>query len=352
MKQVKDFPIRLREARRMMHLSMQQLSDRTGTKVSKQSISFYEQGRVSPKAAALAALADALDISEAYFNGTAVTLDVPALRKSIGIKDICDDELQALHARISFWAEQYAAAERRAALSQAADMPLPSATFTLPIPRRLVSTGEEAMLAATDVRRTWNMGTGPIPSILRLLERKGIAVMNDALPDSALGLSTWTNTDRPIIIVDMRREKTTVERLRFTAAHELAHLLLRFPEEMEEKQKEKLCDKFAGVFLLPPDTLKEELGTRRSRLVLDELTDLKQLYGVSVAALVHTAYDLQIIDRQQYDWWYDERINKNRKETGWGHYSFPETLGREKRIRAIGEEIAADVLNVIQIAET
>lgn len=330
MKNVTEYHIRLREARHMVRLTMQQLSDRTHGLVSKQSISFYEQGRVRPKSSARAALARALDISEEYFSGEAVTLDTPALRTSIGTREIQADDLSALQARISFWAEQYAAVEEQA------EMKTPP--FAPPIPRRLVSTYEEAIQAADDVRQAWNMGTGPIPSILRFLERKGIAVMSDTLPEEVWGLSTWTNTGRPIIIVDMREQKTTVERLRFTAAHELGHLLFYFPSDMEEKAKEKLCDKFAGVFIFPPETLKEELGEHRTQLYLDELIDLKELYGVSVAALVHTAYDMEIIDRQQYDWWFDERINPNRKEEGWGHYAFPETLGRERRIRIMSRK--------------
>ena len=75
-------------------------------------------------------------------------------------------------------------------------------------------------------------------------------------------------------------------------------------------------------------------GTWRDFLTLEEMIDLKELYGVSVAAQVHEALDLQMISREHYDWWYDERINKNRKEIGWGKYKFPETIGREKRIES------------------
>ena len=39
-----------------------------------------------------------------------------------------------------------------------------------------------------------------------------------------------------------------------------------------------------------------------------------------------------MITREHYDWWYDECINKNHKEIGWGEYKFPETIGREKRL--------------------
>lgn len=64
------------------------------------------------------------------------------------------------------------------------------------------------------------------------------------------------------------------------------------------------------------------------------MIDLKELYGVSIAAQVHAAWDLGMISREHYDWWYDERIKKNKLEDGWGVYNFPETIGREKRMEA------------------
>ena len=73
----------------------------------------------------------------------------------------------------------------------------------------------------------------------------------------------------------------------------------------------------------------------KTPISLEELIDLRELYGVSIAAQVHEAWDLRLISRQHYDWWYEELIKKNVKEEGWGSYRFPETLGREKRMRAI-----------------
>ena len=136
-------------------------------------------------------------------------------------------------------------------------------------------------------------------------------------------------------MIDLNLGKTTVDRLRFTAAHELAHLLLIFPKSLEHKQIEKLCSKFASFFLFPKNTFIDEMGSaKRTQLTLEELIDLKEVYGVSVAAQVHEAWDMRMISREHYDWWYDERIKKNDRETGWGDYKFPETIGRERRIES------------------
>lgn len=39
-----------------------------------------------------------------------------------------------------------------------------------------------------------------------------------------------------------------------------------------------------------------------------------------------------MISRKHYDWWYDGPIRDNIRETGWGAYPLPETIGRERRI--------------------
>lgn len=96
-----SFSIRLREARQMMGLSMDKLVERTHGAITKQSISRYEKGIMRPKRDALQAIAKALNISEAYFNGTNLKIDVPMLRTTSNGK-LSEDELQALEAKLSF----------------------------------------------------------------------------------------------------------------------------------------------------------------------------------------------------------------------------------------------------------
>ena len=113
----------------------------------------------------------------------------------------------------------------------------------------------------------------------------------------------------------------------------LPHFLFNFPEDVDE---EKMCNKFASIFLFPEKTFKQEIyGSHRKELYIEELIDLRQAYGISVAAIVHEAYDLGIIDRDHYIYWFESIIKDNPREEGWGEYLFPETLGKENRINAI-----------------
>ena len=317
-----QFSIRLHEARQMMGLSMEKLAELTGGIITKQSISRYEKGLMLPKRVAKLAIAKALNISDSYFDGTNISIDVPMLRTTSNGK-LSEDELQALEAKLSFWAEQYLAKEKEAGFPT---------QFQNPIKDTKVSTLEDAIHAADLLREKWHCGDGPIASILRLLERKGIKILSTELPDDVWGMSTWADTSYPLMVLDMRQKKTTVERLRFTAAHELAHLLLAFPVNAE-LDIEKRCNKFAGFFLFTRQALIEEMGgEKRDVLTLEEMIDLREVYGISIAAQVHAAWDIRMISREHYDWWFDEKIKKNRLEVGWGEYIFPETIGREKRM--------------------
>lgn len=317
-----QFSIRLHEARLIMGLSMDKLVSLTGGAITKQTISRYEKGIMHPKRDAMMALTRALNISEAYFKGTSLNIDLPMLRTTSNGK-LSDEKLQVIEAQLSFWAERYFVKEKKAGVTS---------VFINPIKGMSVLNTEDAIQAANLLREKWHCGDGPIASIVRLLERKGIKVMSAKLPDNVLGLSTWVDKKYPLIMLDFQQAKTSVERLRLTACHELAHLLLTFPEKTD-LDVEKLCNKFASFFLFPKETFISEMGGDRLEfLTLEEMIDLKELYGVSVAAQVHEAWDLQMITREHYDWWYDECINKNHKEIGWGEYKFPETIGREKRL--------------------
>lgn len=314
---------RLRIAREIIGLSLEELSIAMNSEVTKQSLSKYEQGVMAPRAKSMESLAGAMGVPIQFFTGEGMSIDVPKLRKS-SQRNLTEEELSATESIILFHAERFKAKVERLHLSIEFDCPLLGKT---------ISCFDDVLSASEELRRVWSCGDGAIPSVLRLLERRGLWVFEYNLPNQILGLSTWVDNKYPLIILDTRKEKTTVERLRFTALHELAHLLFNFPEDVDE---EKMCNKFASIFLFPEKTFKQEIyGSHRKELYIEELIDLRQAYGISVAAIVHEAYDLGIIDRDHYIYWFESIIKDNPREEGWGEYLFPETLGKENRINAI-----------------
>ena len=315
-------PIRLREARNMCGYSLDQFVKTANLRVTRQSIYNYERGVMQPKSEMVKVFADTLGVSEHYFYGNSTKIDIPMLRTT-GDDLLSEEELQHFEVMLSYWAERYLLMEKKVGIKS---------DFSNPLADITVSTLDDVILAADRLREVWRCGSGPLPAVLRLMERKGIKILSTELPDGILGLSTFADESHPLIVVDMRPQKTTIERLRFTACHELAHILLHFSDECNV---EKMCNKFANFFLFPKQTFIEEMGAEhRNQLTLEEMIDLKELYGISIAAQVHAAWDLRMISREHYDWWYDEMIKKNQLEEGWGIYSFPETIGREKRVEA------------------
>ena len=121
--------------------------------------------------------------------------------------------------------------------------------------------------AANQVRSEWKIGTDAIVNVVELLEENHIKVIYLEAGNAYDGMQSWVlNHDIPVIAINQNVVKKD-DRKRFTAMHELAHLLLPLPDNITEKEKEKYCHQFAGAFLLPGDALKKELGDKRSRIV-------------------------------------------------------------------------------------
>jgi len=141
--------------------------------------------------------------------------------------------------------------------------------------------------------------------------------------------------DIHIIVINM---DLPTDRIRFTIAHELAHILCKFPED---SKKEKYCHAFAGAFLLPKEILERELMKKREQITIWELEELKQLYGISIQAIIKRANMLGIVS----DFFYRNfQIMLNKK--GWKIKEPVEYVGKEEAIRfkqllhyAVSEEI-------------
>jgi len=117
----------------------------------------------------------------------------------------------------------------------------------------------------------------------------------------------------------------STDRIRFTTAHELAPILFEFPKD---SQKEKLCHAFAGAFLLPKVILEKELMKKREQITLWELEEIKQIYGISIQAIVKRAHMLGIVSDLYYR---NFLVMLNQK--GWKKKEPVEYEGREEAIR-------------------
>src|SRR5699024_5993925 len=122
--------------------------------------------------------------------------------------------------------------------------------------------------AAERLRDAWDLGRSPIPSLIDVLEDRGVIVVVTRVEthDKFDGLMCNVQ-DKPVVVVSAHRPG---DRQRLTLAHELGHLLLhdRLAEELDE---EKACNAFAGAFLLPKSALVQAVGCKRHALDAGEL---------------------------------------------------------------------------------
>ncbi|MGH4016552.1 MAG: ImmA/IrrE family metallo-endopeptidase [Pseudonocardiaceae bacterium] len=150
--------------------------------------------------------------------------------------------------------------------------------------------------AARMVRAAWDLPAGPVPHLVRLLESKGIVVALLSFSDASRvdAFSTAAGC-RPIVV--LTADKGSTLRTRFTAAHELAHLLLHTDVIPGDIGHEREADAFAAEFLMPAADIAAELPTR---VDLPALLGLQQRWGVSVAALLYRCRELGTLSEASY----------------------------------------------------
>lgn len=329
-------PERIKLARRLCRYSMDDLVHQMGEwAVSKMAISKIERGLMHPSEATLQAIADACQQPLSFFHKANHNLGELDFRFKA---DISNKQREELRSRITVLLQDYFEL-------QTIEGELP--TFAHPVKGKTLHNYADAEAAAYKLRRKWKIGSQPIHSVYELLACYGFHILEfDFECDNILGLSTFAGKDTPVIIINTRAN--TVERKRFTALHEVCHLLFRLRPDDEVRHQaylatlppvpyavtikpptsERLCDYFASAMLMPEATAIRRFGNRRLDISFKEFISTRNLYGISIAAQTHRLHDLRIIDDSTYNRIYDIHINKNRMEIGWGEYPIMEKADR------------------------
>ena len=269
------FSERLKLARKRSGLSLRELSSNMNGMVSAQAIGKYERGEMMPSSSVAIALADALDVTTTYLlSPTVVSLESVEFRKLASTKV---RERAMVEATVLDHVDRYLQVEEL--------LDITSSIWEVPdgAPYH-AETVEEGELTAARVRKAWNLGGGSIPNMAELLEEHGIKVLKLDFPRVVDGLTCFVHrtedTAVPVVVCSTGK---SIERQRFTLAHELGHLVMDIPAGMPE---EKICDRFASALLVPENELVREVGRRRLDFGFGELVEIKKTFGVSAAALV------------------------------------------------------------------
>jgi len=178
-------------------------------------------------------------------------------------------------------------------LLQSVDMDFERATPYCDIEDEKYGTPE---IIARSLRKFWKIPRGRIGNMTELLESAGILVIPcDFGTKEFSGVSTWTKDGIHLIFIN---RKMPGDRMRFTLAHELGHIVMH---KLTTETMEVEAHKFASEFLMPSEDIKPQLFG----LTINKLAQLKLHWKVSMSAILMKANDLGLLKDRQYRYlWY------------------------------------------------
>lgn len=279
-------PGRLRLARQATGLRKGELARLV--EITPAAVGQYENGVTRPSAAVLARMALALKMPVEFFarDGRPMpdTDASEAFFRSLRKATVLERE-RALAKAALVW-EVFRALERHIEFPavRVPDMALPPG-----------GSPAEAEERAAQLRTLWELGNGPIPNVVRLLEDRGVIVSRlDDASRRVSAFSKWFH-ERPVVVLSgVMNDKA---RSRFDGAHELGHLVMHPDPEPGNQQLERQAQAFAAAFLLPADAIAGELPARGD---WERLMHLKLTWGVSMQALMYRARTLGVMSESAF----------------------------------------------------
>jgi len=325
------FALKLKELREKHRYSLQDLADQVG--VAKQSIHKFENGQVNPSSETILKIADALNVSYSFFfeNSANTNFSLANIRFREEHKIFKDDK-DGMENEIK--QEVFRYLSRFMELETIMDV---DREFDNPLSGIEIISDKDIEKAAKILRKKWKIGNAPISDVVETLENKGVFVIEVNRLENFAGLSGTVNDDIPIIVLN--ENCLTVERKRFTALHELGHIVLEFPDHISEDKAEFFCDYFAGAVLLVDDVLYDELGKNRTVISLAELRRIKEVYGISIQAIIMRARTSGFIDyNTSRNWWkaYDDWKSDETSSNDFGNFRCNEKTTRFKNLLVRG----------------
>lgn len=283
-------PARLTQARHLAGVTKRWVAEHVG--VSSVAVGQWESKAHPPRPDHVIRLAEALEVEPRFFGlgRPYARLDSSAAHFRSLRKTPAHQRAKAVAFAEQVW-ELTQALERRVELPRV-DLPGFSAG-EVPTPSKTPAE------AARALRAHWGVGDRQVPRLVRLMERHGIIVtLTPFAGDSTATVDAFStsNLPRPLVVLTPDRADD-IYRHRFTAAHELGHLILHGGDDPAGAAKEKEADEFAAEFLMPFDAIHEELP---KRLDFQELDRLSLAWGVSLEALIYRCHEVGTVSEGAY----------------------------------------------------
>ncbi|QKZ23271.1 helix-turn-helix domain-containing protein [Streptomyces chartreusis] len=278
---------RLTQARRLAGLTKRDVAEGIG--VSAAAVGQYEAGTNRPRPELIPRLADVLDVPMQFF----------VAGRPMGKLDSSMAHFRALRStsgaqreRALGFVEQVW--ELTHALEKRVQLPLVNLPgFTGGEVHPGIDLPADPVGAARELRRHWGLGDGPVRHLARRMESHGLIVAAPSEADAAAAkVDAFSSCGllRPVVVLTPNRADD-VYRYRFSAAHELGHLVLH-TASTGDSLLEREADSFAAEFLTPE---KSVLPLLPRRVDLARLAGLSRTWGVSVSSLVYRYRELGLV---------------------------------------------------------
>jgi Zn-dependent peptidase ImmA (M78 family)/transcriptional regulator with XRE-family HTH domain len=286
-------PARLTQARRLAGRTKRAVAD--AIRVSPAAVGQWESGAVAPRPDHVARLAELLEVPPGFL----------AIGRRYVRLDVSDAHFRSLRSTpAALRAKAIAFTEQMWELTHALETRVQLPPVDLPgFAGGEVQPGDYAgdpAAAATALRRAWRLGDGPIPHLVRTMERHGLIVtlVPFAGKEATRTIDAFSTSHlpRPVVVLTPDRAND-IYRHRFTAAHELGHLMLHGETAPGDPVQEKEADSFAAELLTPRASIVPQLP---ARLDLHELERLGQVWGVGVESLVYRCHEVGSISDATY----------------------------------------------------
>lgn len=259
--------------------------------LSIQSVSKYENDRQTPKLDGVHRFASILRVPyEYFFRPMAVKDDRPIfwrarLSAPPTMRDRAEVRLEWMKDIVDYLASYF-------------DLPalnLPRFEFS----EESFGSSDYVEQVAQEIREFWDIGRGPMPDTIELLETNGVLVSRIHVRAEKLdAFSQWSDRFNVPFVV-LSRDKASACRQRFDVLHELVHIVChanipqkRLNDKAFYKAVEKQADQIASAMLMPEADFVSELYAPS----LDGFLTLKERWGTSVAAMIMRSKHLDLID--------------------------------------------------------
>ena len=164
----------------------------------------------------------------------------------------------------------------------------------LRLPRQRIAPAEAAILTRSEIGLS---SYKPIDNLVNIAEKSGVRILR--IPERLKGIdafSVWAGFEEKKSVIVVTGEAPG-DRLRYSVAHEIGHLVMHQSLFGSLDIIEQEADQFAAELLMPTEQMQKELVPP---ITIHTLLRLKERWGVSIQALIRRAYDLSVISERQY----------------------------------------------------